>query len=400
MKLFDENVKAGTDYRKYAESYFSYFNRSSRHTIKKIKEIFEGWYCKYPEEQKGSLRKNFRRNNNKIHKRAFFKLFVHELFLRLNCKIQANPIIQGCCSSPDFLMETLKGEKFYLDTILASNETDEEARLWMKTDKIYELIEDIKSKRFYVVVHVNNYSKKLPSKKSIQNKVAGWLKNLPEMAHRENMETEELPSFYYGHNGWQIVFYAYPRKERGNETASSVRPPGMLLLKHKIQEDDQIEENIYNIILNKVGLYKKIDLPYILAINIYNSVDFKSDLLDVLYGEKLNELEEAIINKANRPDDGVFTNDNQKKSKGISAVLAFNKLTPWKLTLTDYFMFQNPFAQLQAPLFLDILHTAREKDKTLEFDYGLLISEILELSTTWPQERDNYIRLSEQQILF
>lgn len=95
MSLFDEMDRDDLGLRLYAEPEFTYLNRSGRPGAQRIREALDAWSARYPGEHKEELRARFRSRDNTQYRSAFFELFLHELLVRLDCRVVVHPPMAG-----------------------------------------------------------------------------------------------------------------------------------------------------------------------------------------------------------------------------------------------------------------------------------------------------------------
>ena len=128
MKLFDDIEWHDQDPAGYAESKFAYLNRTGRPEAGRVRQIVEEWFSRYPLHHRAELRSRFRSPNNHNHLAAFFELSLHELLVRLGHVVEIHPQSSGVIAKrPDFLVTSGGGDRFYIEAVLATDETVQEA---------------------------------------------------------------------------------------------------------------------------------------------------------------------------------------------------------------------------------------------------------------------------------
>src|SRR5947209_3881762 len=101
--LFDLLTRTDAGPAGYAESFFPYMNRSARDDITRIRAVLESWFQRYPKDGREALRSAFRSDDDWQHQGAFFELLLHEVLVRLDCRVTVHPPIPGTTRRPDFL---------------------------------------------------------------------------------------------------------------------------------------------------------------------------------------------------------------------------------------------------------------------------------------------------------
>src|SRR5689334_11905016 len=126
MMLFDNSRVGGNDPASYTEPEFSFLNRSSRAEFARIRDVLEIWFEHYPLSEQPEFRSRFRSTNDFQYRAAFFELFLHELHLQLDCKLQLHPSLNNTAKLPDFLVQPQHGSRSYLEATVATGETAQE----------------------------------------------------------------------------------------------------------------------------------------------------------------------------------------------------------------------------------------------------------------------------------
>src|SRR2546428_4764920 len=126
MTLFEENLsRTDNGPAGYAEAPFKYLNRSARLEVGRIRSTLEEWFKHYPSEGEAEFRTRFRSDEH--HDSAFFELFLHELLLRLDCSVTLHPSVATAAAHPDFLVNPRSGASFYLEAVLATDQSAADA---------------------------------------------------------------------------------------------------------------------------------------------------------------------------------------------------------------------------------------------------------------------------------
>src|SRR5436190_15863405 len=115
MQLFDEIFRTDLGPASYAESEYSFLNRTARSDFARVREVLEEWFTRYSPIERADLSARFRSDINHQHQAAFFELFLHELLLRLGCQITIHPKIPGTSKVLDFLAKPQNAQPFYVE---------------------------------------------------------------------------------------------------------------------------------------------------------------------------------------------------------------------------------------------------------------------------------------------
>jgi hypothetical protein len=148
MRLFDEVDRHDKGPARYAEPQFPYLNRSARAAFSRTRQILETWFARYPVSGQADLRARFRYRNDSLHHAAFFELFLHELLLRLGYGVTVHPSpSQASTRRPDFLAESPSGGCFYVEAVVATDESEEDGAARARMNIVYDAVDRFDSCR-------------------------------------------------------------------------------------------------------------------------------------------------------------------------------------------------------------------------------------------------------------
>jgi hypothetical protein len=168
MLLFDELARTELRSARYSESRFNYYNQSARPSIAVLREMLEAWFERYPEDKKASLRGRFRSENDSQHKSAFFELYVHELLVRLDFDVEAEPDLADSGTHPDFLAYRSGTPKFYVEATLAGLPTQSEYSADRRKAAVQDVINSINSPNFFLGIDIQGAPTSPPPTKKLR----------------------------------------------------------------------------------------------------------------------------------------------------------------------------------------------------------------------------------------
>lgn len=146
MRLFDEVDRHDKGPARYAEPQFPYLNRSARVMFSRTRQVLEAWFSRYPVSGQADLRPRFRSRNDAQHRAAFFELFLHELLLRLDHDVTIHPSpSQASTRRPDFLAESPSGGCFYMEAVVATDESEEDGAARARMNVVYDALDRLDS---------------------------------------------------------------------------------------------------------------------------------------------------------------------------------------------------------------------------------------------------------------
>jgi hypothetical protein len=134
MSIFDDITRDDGGPPQQGEGLFTYLNRSNRPEAVRVRNLVDDWLSRYPIEHHDALVSRFRSNIDDQHRAAFFELFLHQFILRRGHKVIAiEPKLAHTTKSPDFLLKSADGSRYYLEAVTATgrskDETADQARL-------------------------------------------------------------------------------------------------------------------------------------------------------------------------------------------------------------------------------------------------------------------------------
>src|ERR1700679_2954360 len=105
MHLFDDVVRTEGGPKKTGEGDFGFLNRVDGPFWDEVRELLEGWFTRYPDDDKAGLRDAYRSSLVGRHLGAWWELYLHELLLRLGYEIEVHPELEGTKRHPDFRLQ-------------------------------------------------------------------------------------------------------------------------------------------------------------------------------------------------------------------------------------------------------------------------------------------------------
>jgi hypothetical protein len=388
MKLFDELSRDDDGPASYSEPKFNYLNRSARPAFIAIRTLLEDWFSRYPEAHRKNLYGRFRSSDDRNHQSAFFELFLHELLLRLGCRLEIHPKLVGTAKRPDFLVESDAGGSFYLEAAVATGKSQSEASTKAISRKLHDILDRIDSPNFFIGWKVEKASQDPPPARAIKAFLKQSLASLdPDQVTIDlnYRRSKTLPRWTYSHHGWMIEFFPIPKSPRIRGEA------GVRTLGYEEEGPKWVDTRtpLRDVILGKAGKYGKLDVPYVVAVNSLAWHLDKVDAMEALFGKEAYVYMQTRTGfsgpKFQRNADGVWTSPTGPRYTRLSAILLIEGLLPWSLSKCLICLHKNPWTEkaLQSPL--DRLPRALPtSDEKLEWLDGEQLHTILGLSPGWP----------------
>lgn len=397
-KLFNKMNRDFTGPKLYAESIFDYLNRSARLEYKRIRTLLEQWFERFSSEVQDELRERIRSKDDRQLLGAFYELYLHELLSKSGFNVEIHPTVSNRATHPDF--RVLKDGKplFYLEATLADlSDTDTSAKA--RENQVYDTLNRMKSPNFFIRVKVRRAPTTNPPGAKMRSFLENKLSNLnPDVVTKQfdQGDLEELPSWDWKYNDWQITFSPIPKKPeaRGKH---GVRPIGLQMQDVRwLTPHIRIMESIRD----KATKYGELDLPYIVAINVIDEFGVDEiDICNALFGEEQSTIilrgNNVISQNHNRKPNGAWYGPSGLRNRRVSAALIADNLYPWSIAKVTPILWHNPWTN--RPLNLDTLLLSQlfsGENNQLEKRKGKNVKELLGLDPNWPRTYGDELHFS------
>jgi hypothetical protein len=391
MNLFDSIQNGGDEYARYTEPSFVFLNRTSRKKFSRIRDLLQEWFDRYPASEQQELKGRFRSPDDFHHQAAFFELFLHELLLRLNCKVILHPSLEKTKKVPDFLVDPQSDYKFYLEATVATGESANESAAKARENTVYDVLDRlVKSPDYFLSLSIRGAPQSPPPAK----KLALFINSQINLLNYEQLSetykllgNDSLPTWHFEHDGWQIDIKPLPKAKMRGKT--NVRPIGVRTTGFNLIDD---RSPIRAAIIEKGNKYGDLDLPYVVAVNAIEPVD-EISIFEALYGKEeysvdisndSRKVSEPILK---RIPDGAWTSLKGPRYTRISAVLMVTRLNTYNIPRSILCLYHNPWAQKPCQSVLTALPQAIPLlNGEIKFEAGISANTIFNITTTWPED--------------
>jgi hypothetical protein len=288
---------------------------------------------------------------------------------------------------PDFLVSRNGQPLFYLEAIATSNSAREEAEDNRK-NRVYDTLDALRTPDFFLGVRVEGAPATPPAGTKLRTDLARWLASLDVENIGRSFEAElfdEIPTFQWEHQGWNIIFEPIPKGEygRGNPFA---RPIGMMMPMRATQLN--LDEQLRAAVVAK-DRYGNVTLPLVVAAQVVNEFRLQRiDVMNGLIGQETITTDNQGTPRSERVPNGAWTSNRGPRHRTISAVMAWSKLDPWDFASVAPFIVHNPYATnpLSNDTFALTQHIVDQVQGVLVEQQGISIAEALGLETDWFHE--------------
>jgi hypothetical protein len=348
---------------------------SSKEEIIEFRTMLENWFLTYPDEGKADLKLRIRSTNSiRGFQSAFFELFLSQLLRILGCKLIVHPPIPESSKSPDFLVTSSCGNKFYLEARVATDLSDEKAANEERKRVFFETIKKINSPNFNIRISQRDNPRTPPKGNKIREKIEEELKWLDPYADEIYKKISEKganarPRLPFEHDGWKIVIIFEPRppKARRNpDVNGTILRTGAVW----VTSSRSIRKSIKK---KKPSRYGKLEYPYIIAINALGYAGPENQFIEALFGKSHLNLN---IDELRRTGDGAWIKNRHPINTRISGVLAVQQLPFLDISKGRLELYLNPFAKKKYSS--DLLKLPRYKlvDDNYQFHNGISLADI------------------------
>lgn len=392
--LFDDGQRTRHEFARYSESDFSFLNSSAWPEAVRVRGQLEEWFGRYPAaaedpvRERRDLRGRLRSTRDIYHAGAFFELVLHELLLKLDCRLEVHPRISVSGNRPDFLVTPLIGAPFYLEAVVATGESKEEAAAKARLNQVYDLLNRLESPNFFIHVRVDGKLQVQPPVGRLRRFLEKQLSALDpdEMTGLLRQGLDSLPSWHWQHEGCRFVFQPIPITKTERRGGVGHRPVGSTSEGAKMIDP---RTPLRDAIMAKAERLKGLEAPLVIAVNALDSFVDRDAILEALFGREAIRVR-ALDVGSSEPEpfrilDGAFTTPSGPRYRRVSGVLIAQSLNHWSIgSAADLCLYHNPYAARPLGSELDRLRRAVPQDGVMRWEDGDGLASLLELPMGWP----------------
>lgn len=373
----------------YGEPKFSYCNRSARPGFQRVRELLESWYVHYPLRHRRDLCSRFRSADDPVHLAAFYELFLFELLRRLGCKVHVHPCPTASEGrSPDFQAIPGNGMSFYLEAVIATDESERERAARLRLNRLIDQVNrKLLSPNFFLSMRPIELPGTVIPARRIARFLEACVRGLdPDVVGRAWRADGDacLPKWLYDEPGCKIEFFPVPKKPAAR-LKDGARPIGSV---EEGMREIKPASAIRKALLSKAGRYGRLELPYVIAVNCLGDFVEQDHVAEALFGTEAYELErnEKGFARARpkRIPDGLWTSRSGPRYEKLCAVLVSLRLLPWNLAKAGIRLYHNPWVAKPFDSALTQLPQAVPKAGKLNFVDGATLASVFEIRDSWP----------------
>lgn len=341
---------------RYAEPHFQYWNRSARRDIAVLRDLLESWFSHYPSEHAAELRSRIR--DDRSFDSGVFELLLHEALLRFGCSLEIHPELPGSTRRPEFLVTEPDGSRWYLEAIVATGESEEEATIRSLKNRIYDALNELESPDYFVNIEIVAANRKQVPASRLKTFVRQRLVN-------------RIPGpWRFEFDKWIIQFTPLAKRDESRGTPG-LRPLGIIgIPPHVLRTAEAIREAVRQ----KAKRYGQLNAPFIIAVNALCEHVDDQDEIDALFGD---------FGPRGRAPNGAWQDMQGPRNTRVSGVLIASRLALWRLASAGVRLYHHPFAAHPYSGVLNKLPQAVVRESRVEPLDGLSLRQLFEIQAGW-----------------
>jgi len=328
--IFDNLLRTDRAVALQGESRFAYLNRSGRPIAAKIRAMMDAWIAHYPPAARPELVARLR-GSDVDHQSSFFELMLHELMRRRRVKIvELHPKLNHTSKRPDFLLETADGVRFILEALVVMGRSESEAAAQARIDEAINVVELTRSPHHRLMVRPRGMpAARLPLER-LKTELAAYIVSLPAGV------TDKIYSFESAGFRLQVRAVTFSRPAEPHEHSLLGISPGAQWV--------SLVDDMKKKIKGKLKKYGRLDMPYVIAINRFARFFEKENVVDVLFGKKVESTWTRKSGAYSRVHDGLLWKVAGAQNTRLSAVLAFEQVDAWQVAHRRGMLIENPWS--------------------------------------------------------
>ncbi len=384
MALFDDVPRTRRGPAAHFEDSFSFLTTSSQPYAANVRDLLEHWFSRYPSSERAELRSKFR-NEFDV---AFFELFLHEVLLRLGCRVTVHPEIPSTRSKPDFEVESSSGS-WYVEARVASDKPATELAKDRALAVFFDEVDRLSIDDYFLHLETVEFPPGFPpSARRFRRYVEECVGQVDYHALHELAEMGKsgvLPSFEYREKEALVEFTLIPIKpeRRGREGKRAI---GMFPFKTRWGSSATA---IRRALTRKGGKYGRLPAPFVIAVNSTSEWGTRrEDVMEALFGRE-------GVTIQSKPGHGVLGQNTESfwigptgpQHRRVSAAL-IGTVNPYNLAIAELILWINPWATIPySGPFLDLSY-ASVTEEEISFHEGVPLRDLLQIPVDWPGDRE------------
>lgn len=355
--------------------------------MERVRQFLEELARDYPVGEIDELCARVRSGNDTNFKSATFELIVHATLLKLGYSLQAHPRLpNGSPARPDFHVAAPGGGEFYLEAVLASENTSADPAAEARIGTTLDALTQASNSNFMVAVESEGTPTSQPSGTRLRSATLTWLDSLDPDAIQALIDAQGFdaaPSLIWSHEDWQVTLRPIPLRseKRGKSTTLlGVLDGGAGFV--------DAWTPIRNAVKFKGSKYGELEKPFLVAINFDSFRLDRIDEMQALYGQEqfvFTVGERSKEPRFERAPNGAWYGKKGPRATRVSGVWIFNDLSPYTVASRRHTIYFNPWATLALPDVLRQMPHAVANGNKMQWENGIGLHQVFKLPEGWPE---------------
>lgn len=381
--IFDVVTRTDASPKLSIETDFQFLNRSARAEMTRAREFLEDLVTSYPDPD--DLINRFRSNNNSNFRSAEFELLLYSALQRQGFLLAPHPELpNGSSSRPDFLVTTPTGDSFYLEAVLASENSSDQTNQPLVATTL-DVFTTASHANFGVIVKTSGYPSTQPSRRRILQKTLAWLDSLDPDEVQAAIDAsghDVMPTLVMTHESLEISVQALPLRADRRGKASR-------LLAVQFGQAGWLDSwsPIKDAITFKGNRYGRLDKPLVVAVNFSGHHLVRLDEMQALFGQEQIVLSTEDLDaepRLDRAPNGAWVGKSGPQFRRVSGAWLFDNLCVYNVPSRRATLYLNPWATLPVPSDMLQFSHAIGVDGHMTWHDGVAPGQAFDLPDDWP----------------
>lgn len=381
--IFDDIERADPSPKLNIESDFSFLNRSSREEMGNARHFLEKLISEYPEPE--DLIGRFRSGNNNHFRSAEFELLLFSYLKKQGFQLYPHPQLDnGLSSGPDFLVESPSGEQFYLEAVLATENSEDRTHDPLVATTL-DVFSSASHQNFSVIVNTAGYPSTQPSRRQLLRATMAWLDSLDPDEVQAQFDAQghnSLPNLVWTHEHLEISIQALPLPPDRRGKASR-------LLAVQFGQAGLVDSwsPIKEAIRFKGSKYGNLGKPLVIAVNFMGHHLDRMDEMQALFGQEqfvLSTVDPDAEPRLERAPNGAWIGRGGPQFTRVSGAWIFDNLCTYNIPSRRPTLYLHPWAQYLVPSEMLRFPHAIGNNGQMAWHDGILPGLVFKLPDRWP----------------
>jgi len=378
--IFDAIERTDATPKLSIESDFQFLNRSAREEMARARAFLESLISEYPDPP--DLIARFRSGNNNNYRSAEFELILFSVLHKQGFALQPHPILpNGSRARPDFLVTTPNGDTFYLEAVLASEDSEDVSNHSLVANTL-DAFTTHSHNNFSVMVKTEGVPRTQPSRRRLIRATLRWLDSLDPDAVQTQINFaghDSAPMMSWSHEDLNVFVTALPLLAERRGQASR-------LLAVRFGQAGWIDSwtGIRDAIRYKGSKYGLLDRPMVIAVNFAGHHLDQMDEMQALFGQEQISIpvnEPDAEPKLTRAPNGAWIGSSGPSFTRVSGAWLFDNLCIYNISSRHPTLYLHPYARLSVPPDMLRFPHAIEVDGRMSWESGVTLTQALDLPT-------------------